>query len=289
MSLITLPKDLKRVSNLHFKSFNSCSFAKFRQNHSTFQNPVRFENNAIIFVKQGAKIMHCAKSRFEIAQNEALFLKSGTYTLSNIALENGAYEAWLFFFDNAFLLNLAQKYRALRKNSQRHIDSPALKSNHAQLLEILQSFAPYLEENTQIFEPIIALKFEEIFAFLWLYSKEFSAFLDSIFSVLNVKYMDLFSDCDEAFLSVGEMAQYAKSDISSFSRAFKHNFKLSPKRYIDEKRFQKARDLLTNSTQNINKICSSCGFSSPSWFIKRFKLRYGQTPKQFRLGSGNLA
>lgn len=281
-SSITLPTDLPRVRNIHFRSFSSCSFAKFRQNHSSFETPVCFENNAIIFVKQGSKIMHHAKSRFVIAQNEALFLKSGTYTLSNITLENGAYEAWLFFFDNAFLLSLMQKYHALRKKPHQRISAPALKSNHAQLLDILQSFAPYFEDNTQIFEPLVELKFEEIFAFLLLHSDEFSAFVDEIFSALSLKYMDLFSHCDEAFLSVAQMAQYAKSDISSFSKTFKHNFKLSPKQYIDEKRFKKAQHLLINSTQNINEICTTCGFSSPSWFIKRFKNRYGQTPKQFQ-------
>ncbi len=283
MSLsITLPKDLPRVRNIHFRSFSSCSFAKFRQNHSSFENPVCFEANAIVFVRQGSKIMHHAKSRFAIKQNEALFLKSGTYTLSNIALENGAYEAWLFFFDNAFLLNLMQKYHSLRKKPRTHANTPALKSSHAQLLDILQSFAPYFKDNTQIFEPIVELKFEEIFAFLLLHSDEFSAFVDDIFSSLTLESMDLFSHCDETFLSVGQMAQYAKSDISSFSKTFKQNFRLSPKQYIDEKRFKKAQHLLINSTQNINEICTTCGFSSPSWFIKRFKNRYGQTPKQFQ-------
>ncbi|CDF65346.1 hypothetical protein CFVI02298_03075 [Campylobacter fetus subsp. venerealis cfvi02/298] len=60
-------------------------------------------------------------------------------------------------------------------------------------------------------------------------------------------------------------------DMSGFSRKFKTLFKISPKEWIDNKRFDLALYLIKNSDKNINQICLECGFSSPAWFIARFK------------------
>lgn len=285
-SAITLPRDLARVPNVHFKSFNSCSFARFCQHHSSFKDSVVFKNNVLIFVRQGSKIMHSADVEFEIKSNEALFLKQGRYTLSNITLDSGVYEAYLLFFDNAFLLSLLQKYskdlEALNLPKSHSKVPKGIKSSDKTLLLILAQFKDYLAENARIFSPLISLKCEEIFLHLYMQNAEFKAFLADILDNINLKFASLFNECEAEFLSVNDMAKFAKSDISSFSKAFKQNFKLNPKQYLDEKRFEKAKWLLSQGEQNINEICSSCGFSSPSWFIKRFKLRYGQTPKQFR-------
>ena len=116
--------------------------------------------------------MHTKGQDYTIATNEALFLKSGNYTLSNIALNNGIYEAFLFFFDNAFLISLMQKHHNAFKQSiskdslNDSIKVNALKTNDKGLNHILEGFGLYFEENTQIFEPLITLKFEEIFVHL---------------------------------------------------------------------------------------------------------------------------
>lgn len=179
-----------------------------------------------------------------------------------------------------------QKYRT-KVPKFSHPSELALKTKDEKLLEILKDFDKFFEKNTQIFEPLIVLKFEEIFLHLSLKDAKFQGFLSEILGEIDKKYAKLFGECDAEFLSVSDMAHFAKSDISTFSKHFKQNFKLPPKKYLDEKRFLKAKDLLAFSTQNINEICTTCGFSSVSWFIKRFKERYGQIPKQFQKTSKN--
>ena len=78
------------------------------------------------------------------------------------------------------------------------------------------------------------------------------------------------------------MAECAKTDQATFSRKFKQAFGLSPKHWLDERRFEKAKFLLEFSNKNINEICAECGFGSPSWFIERFKTRYHCTPKHYQ-------
>ncbi|EAL7941295.1 AraC family transcriptional regulator, partial [Campylobacter coli] len=92
----------------------------------------------------------------------------------------------------------------------------------------------------------------------------------------------LFEYCGREFINVSEMAEFAKLDFATFSREFKKCFGQSPKKWLDEKRLQKAKVLLEFSKKNVNEIANECAFSSVAWFIERFKEKYNQTPKQYQ-------
>lgn len=48
--------------------------------------------------------------------------------------------------------------------------------------------------------------------------------------------------------------------------------------YINELRLILAAGLLASSSLNVNEICYECGFSSPSYFIMKFREKYGAAP-----------
>ena len=120
--VINLPQDLKKLKNIKYKSTNYCTFARYTQTNSSYTQLVNVQNHLLIFVKKGYKILHTPYNDFKIDSYETLFLKSGNYTLSNIGLENGIYEAYLFFFDNNFLINLANKYKDIINLNQENFN-----------------------------------------------------------------------------------------------------------------------------------------------------------------------
>ncbi|EAL4371383.1 AraC family transcriptional regulator, partial [Campylobacter jejuni] len=155
--------------------------------------------------------------------------------------------------------------------------------NDKTLQGILESFSPHFEENTQILDPIVSLKFEEIFLHLLLNKNiYFISFLSGILKEFRLDLSQLFEYCGREFLSVNEMSNFAKLDLATFSKEFKKCFGQSPKKWLDEKRLQKAKILLKFSKKNINEIANECAFSSVAWFIERFKEKYEQTPKQYQ-------
>ena len=114
------------------------------------------------------------------------------------------------------------------------------------------------------------------------YPSIFASFVREIMQNLAIDSDLAFLYCEKEFLNVAQMADLAKTDQATFSRKFKQVFGLSPKIWLDERRFEKARFLLEYSNKNINEICAECGFNSPSWFIERFKSRYHCTPKRYQ-------
>ena len=68
-------------------------------------------------------------------------------------------------------------------------------------------------------------------------------------------------------------------------RIFKEVFGRNIYESIKSIRLQKASNLLlTNKYSTISNVANMCGYSSQSSFIKIFKERFGQTPKQWRKG-----
>ncbi len=69
-------------------------------------------------------------------------------------------------------------------------------------------------------------------------------------------------------------------------RLFLRYVGLPPKRFYDDLRLDRARNLVLQSEMPITEVAMATGFSSPSHFSKKFRQRFGRTP--FELRSGRL-
>jgi AraC family transcriptional regulator of adaptative response / methylphosphotriester-DNA alkyltransferase methyltransferase len=65
-------------------------------------------------------------------------------------------------------------------------------------------------------------------------------------------------------------------------RTFKRIIGLTPVEYIQKVRISKAIEELTTTDKSVADIGLSVGLSNPSYFITLFKMKTGQTPKQYR-------
>lgn len=63
-------------------------------------------------------------------------------------------------------------------------------------------------------------------------------------------------------------------------RMFKQHLNLTPSKYIEDKRFARAKILLEEKKE-LREICIKCGFNDYSYFITTFKKKFGITPYQY--------
>ena len=90
----------------------------------------------------------------------------------------------------------------------------------------------------------------------------------------------------EAQHSVATMATAAAMSRASFSNHFLSFYGCTPMAFVQSARLQRAATLLTTSMMPIKSIAASVGYSSRSQFSKAFRIRYGQDPSAYRIGSG---
>ena len=69
---------------------------------------------------------------------------------------------------------------------------------------------------------------------------------------------------------------------SHFRHVFARSFGVSPNQYVQGRRLERARELLTLTSRPIAHIATDCGFASQSYLTTCFKARHGVTPARFR-------
>lgn len=81
--------------------------------------------------------------------------------------------------------------------------------------------------------------------------------------------------------SLEMLTSMMKTSKSTLNRKVKDLLGTSPNDYIRDKRLVKAAELLSTSTDRVSEICWAVGFSTPSYFIKCFRKKYGMSPTEY--------
>ncbi len=84
-------------------------------------------------------------------------------------------------------------------------------------------------------------------------------------------------------LRVEDLAKAADLSPSGFAHKFKEVMGTSPRLYIEQRRMEKARELLALTNLPIKTIAREVGFASEFHFSHRFSLAHLASPSQYRL------
>lgn len=82
--------------------------------------------------------------------------------------------------------------------------------------------------------------------------------------------------------SIKELAKELDLTHDYFSRQFKKSLGRSPKRWLVEKRMQKAAFLLQHGRQDMAGLARELGYEDPNFFSRQFSKEYGLPPSEFR-------
>lgn len=83
-------------------------------------------------------------------------------------------------------------------------------------------------------------------------------------------------------ISIHTLAQISHLSISALERRFKKFLSKTPKQFITDVRLENARRLLVESTLPISLVAEQSGFVDPSYFSRRFKIKFALLPSEFR-------
>ncbi len=83
-------------------------------------------------------------------------------------------------------------------------------------------------------------------------------------------------------ISMAEVARECEMSYYSFSRFFSQMTKKSFSEYLLDTRLSYAQKILLSEKSSISEVAAACGFEYVSYFIRRFKQKYGVTPLEYR-------
>ncbi len=275
---VVLPNFLEK--NYKLNKLENLSICQYIQYEEQYKNEVFTSTNMLIFVIKGSKILNFKDEKIVVDSQDVLFLKSGNYAMSEIL--DGYYESILFMYDDVLLLDFIKKYN-LNFDKKDIFDKNILKIKKTSKFDIFQSSVlEYLQTASINQKFIIKLKLEE--AFLNILEsdtkEEFKCFLSSIYenNYFKTKIEKEF-EIDKNILLFAK--EFQITDLA-FRNKFKDTFGITPKKWQNKKRLEKAKLLLETTNYNVTEVCQTCGFDNISWFIQSFKKEYKITPKQIK-------
>ncbi|NSW89585.1 MAG: helix-turn-helix domain-containing protein [Firmicutes bacterium] len=85
-------------------------------------------------------------------------------------------------------------------------------------------------------------------------------------------------------ISLNYVAEAMHISPTYLSRMFKQETGMNFVEYLMEEKLNAAKELLlVNKNIKIEDVCAAVGYSSPQYFIRKFKLKYGTTPGEYRV------
>jgi AraC family transcriptional regulator len=81
-----------------------------------------------------------------------------------------------------------------------------------------------------------------------------------------------------------DLAGRAELSLHHFARAFKMSAGVTPRAFVEERRIERAKQLISESHHSLADIAVECGFGTQSRLTTTFKGRTGFTPAEYRRG-----
>lgn len=108
-------------------------------------------------------------------------------------------------------------------------------------------------------------------------------FLKQFVNIDRNETRDLLKTIEEHYLkpySLKELAYISGRSLSSFRREFESLFHITPAKWIQEKRLNKAKELIVTTQLTIANICYEVGYENVSHFSRLFKSHFGYSPSE---------
>ena len=109
--------------------------------------------------------------------------------------------------------------------------------------------------------------------------------ISSRYGTNNKKLVQVIGEMEqhtEPPLSTLELAQSIRVTRRQLERLFREHLKETPSNFYLALRLDKARQLLRQTDMSVTEVSVACGFELPSYFARRYKGRFGKSPREDR-------
>lgn len=282
--MILIPQRLfgnKEVKTL-LRDGNTCILEK-QLSESLYQREGYISNHVVSILLAGQqKIKTYEEKTITINAGEILFIPRGLYHITDLISENGNFHSLLFYFDDAILqefLSTVQVKEIVKKDIPEYLQlgtNPTINIFAKSLISIYQP--KQLKDKS-----LLRLKVLELLHLINELVSE-QVFTEFLFQLTLPKKRNIKSFIENNFdkpLKVEDYAYLTGRSVSTFRRDFKEQFATTPKKWLKEKRIEKAVHLLEGKEFSVTDLAFEVGYENISYFIKEFKTQIGLSPKQY--------
>ena len=252
----------------------------FKMTNDVVKSKVNLGMNMFSFLQVGKKHVHFAGTSVAVNKDQSLLLKKGNWLWTELLDTNATYYCKLLFFSEKILKEFLEKHT----ENQQIINDGApyfVIRNDSYITSYLNSLSTISDAPTVFMERLLSTKFEEIMLYLISkYGKTFELYLQSLIAKETSPFKKIIESKIHSNLKLEEIAFLCNMSLSTFKRHFINEYKVSPGKWLQDKRLQKAKETLEQGHLKPSEIFLDFGYNNLSNFSAAFKNKFGFSPKE---------
>jgi len=238
-------------------------------------------NHYLVYVYSGEMILKEDNKEIIVSGGECIFIRRNhRVKFTKRSFNNEPFKSVSLVFERSFLRQYFHKLNSEIIPYDTNFENKSVFkfSRTPQLESLFSSLIPYFETQQTPDKNIIELRMQEGLYCLLKINKNFFPILFDFNEPWKIDILDFLNENYMYNLELNEIAHYTGRSLSTFKRDFKKISKLSPQKWLINKRLEIAHDLICNRNYKVNETCYEVGFKSPSHFATAFKKQYGYSP-----------
>ncbi len=251
----------------------------------SIQHPVAVEYWTIYLTAEGLGTLHSHGETFPLKADSVLIMPPG---MTGNVERSAQASTWTFdmlsFRSNASWLELLDWALGRSTPALLSLQAQAAQQEVGQIIRRLEHTA---YQQGDLYERLCRNLIEQLLILLGLNnaSHHGDSQLDTrLREVIHYLLSDYAEDA-----SLGDIAERVHLSGSRLNTLFRSQFGCSVLTWRDNIRLQKARELLSSTSMRMSAIASAVGYNDALYFSRKFRLRFGQSPTQYRSGQGSTA
>ncbi|MFA6183330.1 helix-turn-helix domain-containing protein [Acidithiobacillus sp.] len=272
----------------HFKTANLEIF-RYHHRHIEVINEVILNKSLLLFVNSGVKKLKVSDEQTTISDLQGAFIPKGSYIMteeSNFALDG--FESLMVLMSDEFLSNFyAQKTLYLpvaAPNSAPLV--PWAKFEKTPFLDIaMLSFQAFFAHPERVNTLFLEDKVQEILLYLLDTDCSQQLLAHLRFTAAGGRNAKLRRFLESNYMQPWSVEDFADSfglSMSTFKRECQNALGMSPKRWINHRRLDNARQKLRCSSAPLTQIAMELGFVDGSHFSRMFRKAFNCSPSDYR-------
>ena len=251
----------------------------FKMTNDVVKSKVNLGMNMFSFLQVGKKQVHFAGTSVAVNKDQSLLLKKGNWLWTELLNKEEVYYCKLFFFSEKVLHEFLEKHGNIEQQVNDEIPYFII-GNDAYISSYINSLTTISEAPKVFMENLLAVKFEELMLYLLQkYGQKFQSYLYSLIAKETSPFRKIVESKIHSNLKLGEIAFLCNTSLSTFKRHFIEEYKVSPGKWLQDKRLQKAKDTLEQGSLRPSDIYLDFGYNNLSNFSIAFKNKFGISPR----------
>jgi len=252
----------------------------FKMTSNVVKSKVNLGMNMFSFLQVGKKQVHFAGTSVAVNKEQSLLLKKGNWLWTELLDTESIYNCKLFFFSDKILKSFLEKHTNNQLVSKE--DTPYfIIKNDKYIASYLNTLSTVNEASSIFLENLLAVKFEEIMLYLiHKHGEKFELYLHSLIAKETSPFQKIVHSKIHSNLKLEEIAFLCNMSLSTFKRHFINEYNVSPGKWLQDKRLQKAKDVLKEGVLTPSEIYLDFGYNNLSNFSLAFKKKFGFSPTE---------